>query len=249
MAPFFGNGGLSGKGLKGENVQTTAAGKTRELAIYLSQAKDHLHDLPPDVQDDLLGDLSQMIVEVSAEIEGPIRDLLGPPAKMVAELRASAGLVPPANPKKRYAFPAIEWQGSYASFRDWLAARWPDTLVSLRHTWWIGRALVATMLLAMVTSSYPSVASLFGAPFPAVLGSALIGILVFGLLAVWSVALGHRSLSGETSHRAALVGNVFLAIAAVYIVGELPLYGPSRSIIFSDQPEAMLRGLLSALPG
>lgn len=223
----------------------------RELAVYLSQAKEHLDDLPPEIQDELLGDLSQMIVEVSAEIDGSVRQLLGSPAEMVAELRSSAGLDPPSPARagvraRKANLPRFDWDGHSQRILLWLKNHWPDTVVAARHGWWIARAAVLTMLLAMVTTPYPSVGVMLGVPFPAVVGSAILGFALFGLLAIASVSLGRRAEEGG-SRRVALAINCLMILGAFYIGNEIANVlpgGPSRTIVFAEDPAAVLGALL-----
>jgi uncharacterized membrane protein len=186
-----------------------------EVEAYLAAVRDELADLRPDERDDLLAEVEASLLEAAEESDAPIAARLGPPADFAAELRAAAGLAAGVPPRPR---------------RDRLAGFWrsPRTaslkgvLVELAPLWWVARAYVVVALIAWAVDAQWSLTAPFvpkigiGGP-----GSAGTGLLLLALALALSVALGlwERRRGGPGTVSVAV--NVFLAIAALPLAGDL----------------------------
>lgn len=79
------------------STPTPAPGTGAEDAAYLAAVRAELADLEPDELEDVVDDLASHLHEVrSAGAGRPMTEILGPPQRYAAELRAAAGLGEPA---------------------------------------------------------------------------------------------------------------------------------------------------------
>jgi uncharacterized membrane protein len=185
---------------------------------YLDRVRLALEDLPAPDRDDLLEDLQGHLEEVRAE--DPRVDLLrrlGDPGDYALELRLAAGLPPRDDSGPR---PSMGERVSQTRLA--LAGRvrsWPfgaaalDFVLQLRPAWWLVRAYGAVVVLEGVLRRARGYGS-FDTAFPSLHRSRELGLLALVVLAVASIALGRRRLTG-TARVLVVVANVVLALAAV----------------------------------
>ncbi len=79
------------------------------VSAYVAAVRDELSDLPPAQTADILDDVREHITQVAQEYGDDVRlaeliDRLGSPSAYVAELRAAAGIAPPAPQPQRAGF-------------------------------------------------------------------------------------------------------------------------------------------------
>lgn len=180
------------------STRTLSAG----AAAYLHAVEAELDDLPLEERADLLEDLADHLAALDDELiedtalgEADLARRLGHPGRYATELRAAAGLPPrapggPTGPGGPPATPRIPWRTRFeaTTVGRWLAGYRGE----LQVVWWAARALFATLLLAGITGT----ASF---PFPAVLGSRLVGLLAAGACLWASIELGRRSAAASAA--------------------------------------------------
>lgn len=173
------------------STRTLSAG----AAAYLHAVEVELDDLPLEERADLLDDLADHLAALDEEEldEADLARRLGHPGRYAAELRAAAGLPPraPGGPLGAGGpppAPRIAWRTRFEAtpVGHWLAGYRGELLV----IWWAARALFATLLLAGITGT----ASF---PFPAVLGSRLVGLLTAAACLWASIELGRRGAAAS----------------------------------------------------
>lgn len=173
-----------------------------DVAAYLDAVRSRLADLPADERDDLVADVEASLLESG---EPPRLS----PEEFAAELRDAAGLAPEA--------PSSLQPSLLASVRSWLsserAASWRTTARELAPIWWLARAYVVVVLLALATDQgwpigddrqYSEVS----------FETTILALLVAGAISIW---LGLRGRRQPWRHRLALAANVVLALAVVPI--------------------------------
>lgn len=195
----------------------TAPVTSPEAQRYLAAVDAHLSDLPLEERTDLLEDLAQHLAALADESEDqrPFEVRIGTPASYAAELRSAAGL-PPRGAKPVRATPELVltahrlWRRAAATRagREVLAF-----LPLLEPAWWVLRAYLLLVAIALLTGSGTREALLLNVGF---LG---IGeLVVLGGTVVGSVALARRPL--PTRHRevlraAEIVLGVFTVLAVL----------------------------------
>jgi hypothetical protein len=207
-----------------------------DTAAYLAAVAAELADLPEDERADLLDDLDAHLAEVSAEVssEGALPDLLGPPEKYAAELRAAAGLPvrrrgrPPWQAVRRAA-ERVTATRAYAEVRGFV----PE----LRPAWWVARGYLLVVGLALLGER-----SLHDAvPLPRVGHSAFLGAAAVAAAVVASVRYGRRP-PGNAGRALLAAVNVVAAVAAI---GVLARADDTRSGVYYDAgygPTGVLQG-------
>ena len=73
-------------------ITAEKSGTDAAVAEYVARCRPHLDDLPAEVGEQLADDIAQIVAEVATELDGRPDDLVGPPDRFAAELRAAAGL-------------------------------------------------------------------------------------------------------------------------------------------------------------
>jgi hypothetical protein len=188
-----------------------------DVEAYLAAVRDELADLRPNERDDLLAEVEASLHDAAEESDAPIAARLGPPADFAAELRAAAGLAPDTAPPS-------------SPRRDRLATAWrsPRTaslkrvLVELAPIWWVARAYVVVALVAWAFDVDWSITAPFvptvgiGGP-----GSAGTGLLLLAIAVALSVAHGVRERRRGRPGTLSVAANVFLALAALPLGGDL----------------------------
>jgi hypothetical protein len=161
---------------------------------YLAAVRTELADLPDAERTDLLEDVEQHLLEVSAEADEALDTVLGPPEQYAAELRAAAGL--PARGADE-----AEATSRGARITSWVRrdlARlnnsrtyWGirDFLPELRPGWWVLRGYLAALALGMFTNR-----SEWELPIPTIFDNPLLGIVALAFAIRLSVGLGRREL-------------------------------------------------------
>ena len=128
---------------------------TDAIADYVDRCEPHLRDLPEDVRRQVRDDIEQIVGEVVAELDGAPDDLVGPPLRFVAELRAAAGLsAPPAATAVAADAAPPDLFTFLRSLPSHPAVRWcRGVLRDLRPAWPVVRGLLGAIALARLTGA------------------------------------------------------------------------------------------------
>lgn len=201
-----------------------------DVAAYLDAVRSELADLPADERDDLLAD-----VEASLLDSGEPPRLA--PADFAAELREAAGFEPGAPA-------AAAPQSLLDAIRTWLSS---DRAAALRGTarelapiWWLARAYVAVVVIALALGQgWPVGAGTSGKPIS--LEQSVLALVVAVAL---SIRLGLRGKRERPAHpRLRLAVNVALALAlvpvAVHSFDQLAFRGYSEPIAYYEPPPGL----------
>jgi hypothetical protein len=131
---------------------TTARGATAEQ--YLDRVRAALTDLPVDEREELLEDLPAHLADVAAESDGALEERLGSPEEYAAELRASAGLAPPAVAGAGKGVRGTRRLAEFsAAMEQWPAwQRFRAFAPSLRPGWWVLRGYLVALAIAAGTT-------------------------------------------------------------------------------------------------
>jgi uncharacterized membrane protein len=194
-----------------------------EVTVYLAAVRAALADLPEEERDDLLSDVRASLVEAAAESGGNVAARLGPPEEFAAELRAAAGLHPPAPVRRdRRIVDAVRRIAADPQLRR------------LLPIWWVTRAYVAVGAIALLLGASWSIRY---AVVPHV-GSGIGGLLTILAAVLVSVWLGLRT-------RSRLLVELALVAAAVPLLVHLSHPSPPRPevVYFFATPSAYLPGL------
>src|SRR5436309_1919 len=121
-----------------------------DVARYAAAVRGALSNLPAAKRDVVLEDLEDHLAEVAAESGLPLASRLGPPEEYAAELRAAYGA---GHQASRLRFPRIRrlLRGALfqlSGWRSYHAVR--DYLPELRPAWWVLRAYLAVLVLAVM---------------------------------------------------------------------------------------------------
>jgi len=195
-----------------------------EIANYAAAVRGELSDLPAAERDILLEDLEQHLAEVVEESGPSLEARLGTPEGYAAELRTAYGThaisAPQAFARSRRvlarATTSVTSSGTYRAFRGYL----PE----LRPAWWVLRAYLVVMTLAILARGDGDVH-----PVPNPLsGRGLLEILAIGLAIVLSVRLGRWSAShaGRSTWplRGANAAVAVVGLAFLNMMGTLPVW-------------------------
>ncbi len=185
-----------------------------DVTGYAAAVRRSLADLGPDQVDDLTDDLEADLADALADERHNahgrgVLEQFGPPEEYAAELRAAAGLLPVAEPKRR---PVRELAGApkaslvrlLGHLRDehW----WPPVegfLVALRPVWWLVRAWVGYELIVLFLGIIGWVPRSVGP------------LLLLAVFSVLSVQWGRGVWFGTGSWRGVAAACNVLAIVAV----------------------------------
>jgi hypothetical protein len=202
-----------------------------EVRSYLEAVRGHLADLPPQERDDLLADVESSLVE-SARDGDPVAARLGPPESFAEELRSAAGLgttSPMPAPPSRLARRIRELAD------DPRVARLRHLGGELAPVWWVARAYVAAVALALATGAS------FSTDHPAMptwgLGdAALVALLLAAAASCW---LGLRMRrAGRAPHTALAVANALLVVACVPVLNHLTQPSPAQRLVWQLDAQA-----------
>ena len=209
-------------------MTTTTAG---EVTRYLDEVRALLGDLPEDERNELLDDLAVHLREVAAETDEPLERAVGSPVAFVSELRSSAGLT---------SGDRFGSHGPVAAARDVLERgrrlvsesgpyRWTRALLpELVPGWWVLRGYLAVVVLSVMGGDhhFPHF------PVPALLGSALVGLVATAVAVFTSVSLGRRH-HGEPKPRWVRLVDVLVVIGTLLAAGAIRQHvGPQY--VFSE---------------
>jgi hypothetical protein len=194
-----------------------------EVTVYLAAVRAALADLPEEEREDLLTDVRASLVEAAAESGGNLAARVGPPEEFAAELRAAAGLHPPAAPRRERRLVAVA--------RRLVGDPQLRRLVPI---WWVARAYVAVGAIALILGSSWSIRY----PFVPHVAGGLGGLLAIVAAIVVSVWLGLRT-------RSRLVLELALAVAAIPVLVHLshPTAPRPQVVYYFATPSAYLPGL------
>lgn len=208
---------------------TTTTGA--EVTRYLDEVRALLGDLPEDERNELLDDLAVHLREVAAETDEPLERAVGSPAAFASELRSSAGLT---------GGDRLGGHGPLAAARESLERgrrlvgesgpyRWTRALVpELLPGWWVLRGYLAVVVLSVMGGDhhFPHF------PIPALLGSALVGLVATAAAIFASVSLGRRH-RGEGKPRWVNAVDVLVVIGTLLAAGAIRQHvGPQY--VFSE---------------
>jgi hypothetical protein len=183
-----------------------------QVTAFVAAVRANLDDLSRDEVDELTDGLEADLADAVADSGATPADLFGDPAAYAAELRSAAGLPPRAAPGGERHGAGPQFRQTVRTALDGVRAQpwWPavrDFVVTLRPVWWVLRASIAALGLAV----------LFGT------GS----FLLFLVFAVVSVELGRRRLAHRNAGwRTAIAMGNGLAVFGLLVAG-LALSGPS----------------------
>lgn len=208
---------------------TTTTGA--EVTRYLDEVRALLGDLPEDERNELLDDLAVHLREVAAEADEPLERAVGSPAAFASELRSSARLT---------GGDRSGGHGPVAAAREGLERgrrlvgesgpyRWTRALVpELVPGWWVLRGYLAVVVLSVLGGDhhFPHF------PVPALLGSALVGLIATAAAIFASVSLGRRH-RGESKPRWVSAVDVLVVIGTLLAAGAIRQHvGPQY--VFSE---------------
>lgn len=192
-----------------------------DVTRFATAVRAALSDLTPEQRDDLLDDLEGHLAEVAEDGELPGR--LGTPEAYAAELRVSAGLPAKVVGPRRLA------TGVRTKVTGWVSRVEAAPggreaiafLPELRPGWWVARAWLAMVLLGALTAQdgYYGMSTF---PFPRVLGSAWLGLLLLAGAVVLSVRLGRRTDDFTARRRRLIVAaNVAALLAGMTVAANV----------------------------
>jgi hypothetical protein len=225
------------------SVPVTPVSPVQEAASdYLAAVGHDLAGLPEADRQDILEEVAEHLADVAAEL-GPEADAralearLGPAGTYAAELRSAAGYdAPPRAPRRRRVAEGVRTFGSSLQQAVEALKGGPETLRflrTLRPAWWVLRAWVVAEWLAMGVSNGDAHV------VPQFHRNAFIGLIVFLLLAVWSVRVGLRSERlGDAApwRRTVVVANVLAVLFTLPVLGALQRHDSSGFIGYQPDP-------------
>ena len=203
-----------------------------DVAAYLDAVRSRLADLPAEERDDLVADVEASLLESG---EPPRLS----PQEFAAELREAAGLSPEATAAPPHA--------PLDSLRSWLTservASWRSTARELAPIWWVARAYVFVVLLALVTGQDWPVGSGI-ASYP--ISFDIVVLVVAGAISIW---LGLRAKRGPQPYRRVrFAANVALAFALLpvgaYSLSQLDYASLGGTLVYVEpEPGLAMNGL------
>jgi len=212
-----------------------------DVARYAAAVRDALSDLPAAKRDLVLEDLEDHLAEVAAESELPLASRLGPPEEYAAELRAAygAGHQPPRLrfPRTRRLLRRTLYQLS--GWRTYQAVR--DYLPELRPAWWVLRAYLAVIVLAVMLRGDQTIHPI---PNPFTSGG-ILELIAMAAAIVFSIKLGRWSSRRNDGLSWPLrAGNAMVALSGLIALGSmstLPTWADTYSAN-SGMPDAYAPG-------
>lgn len=217
---------------------------TLDIAVraYVAECEPLLEDLEDVDRDQLRNDINEIVTEVCGELDGSPMQLIGPPARFVAELRAAAGFGPPPSTDGEEAAPAARrrmWDRVrslwYHPASLWLRNLMPE----LRPAWLVGRGVLVAVALARLTGSSPRPSWLLGViPYWPVFESRLLGIAAIGAGVYLSVEAGRRRLTG--GRRVLRGASSVIAIATAFVLisdlRDVAVHDSHPQVVVIDHP-------------
>lgn len=182
----------------------TAGADVRE---YLEAVRARLADLPSEEREHLMSDSETSLLAAAEEDEGgSLTARLGPPERFADELRAAAGLAPPAPPA------ATAPGASLRALLDHPRVRAAGEVArELAPVWWLARAYVlAGILVVFGAGAFSTMQPTLPLVLPGVLGLAFLLALAAG-----SVWLGRRERRGRIRPAGVVAINLVLIAAAL----------------------------------
>ena len=194
----------------------TAATIDQAVASYVEACAPYIADLDAETRAQLRRDISEIVSEVCAELDGAPIDLVGPPERFVAELRIAAGLRAAQPPGESASAPATP------RLRDRLKGLWHHRAVvwtrhivlELRPAWWVVRGLLVGWSLSRVTGNRGPSWILNVVPHWPLFGSTALGLAATGAAIYLSVEGGRRRRPRALLIAASVVAVWFGAVLA-----------------------------------
>src|SRR6266581_674869 len=198
----------------GEAQQMPDSSQANDVASYASAVRSALAALPDVERESLLEDLEDHLAEVASESDLSLQERLGKPEDYAVELRAAYGAGNDVSSTKRNRprfrdrtaalLKALSGNLSYSDLRA--------LLPELRPGWWVLRAYLAVLFLALV---FRDGSNLTPIPNPSTSGG-LLQIVATAVAIGVSVRLGRRVMLANRGWRWAVVGvNVVIALVAL----------------------------------
>lgn len=201
---------------------------TDDIRAFVAEVATYFDDLPPHDRDELLEDLEQHLRELAVEDDAALAAELTSAAAYADELRRSAGL--PERPdvdgrpsRRRRVLDAVaeRWQ---RVARQPQVAPVLEFLPQLRPAWWVLRAWVLVVTVAMVLGGGPWYRH---APIP---GRSLLGLLALAGVVATSVKAGRdgadRTVLWRLADGVAGVAAVVLIVASAAVAAPQVQYVP-----------------------
>lgn len=190
-----------------------------EIKSYIAAVEQHLGDIGPEERRDLLDDLEQHLLEVTAESDGSLVDRVGPPDAYAAELRVSAGLQLRDVTLRARLIDRVRRSLVGRAFDSSVVRDVREFLPQLRPGWWVLRGYLAVLAMDAVFFRYD------GGAVPSFDGNEFYGLVVIAGFIVASVWLGRRS-EQASARKFAILANIAIVAATVVAVGgaDVPSY-------------------------
>src|SRR5438093_7385235 len=189
-----------------------------DVARYAAAVRGALSNLPAAKRDVVLEDLEDHLAEVAAESGLPLASRLGPPEEYAAELRAAYGA---GHQASRLRFPRIRrlLRGALfqlSGWRTYQAVR--DYLPELRPAWWVLRAYLAVIVLAVMLRGDQTIHPI---PNPFTSGG-ILELIAMAAGIVVSVKLGRWSTTRKDGLSWPLrAGNAIVALGGLIALGSM----------------------------
>lgn len=192
---------------------------------YVADVRAALTDLSPDVVDELLDGLEADLLEQSAESTAPLRDVLGPPALLAAELRESAGMPVPSAPG------AGGWIGPLGVVAGRVAREGAGV-------WWVVRGLSLGAVAAYFVQSD------FREPLQWAhwVEDLLLPVLVALVVVILSVVVGRRGWLDSVQPRTARWGLRSIEVLTVLVLAPAAAAGLLRGVLLPPDLVVLVNG-------
>lgn len=184
-----------------------------DVELYLARVRTALADLPDEERNELLAEVEASIYETASETQGPVAARLGPAEDFAAELRSAAGLQSGPAPSTESLRERLSRLSSDARLRST-----GSTLRELAPIWWVARAYFAVAGLALLFDAHWSWSL---RAVPRLLGSTFGGLVVIGVAAIVSIALGLWRRRDTRLRRPLTALNVGLLVVAFPVLNHL----------------------------
>lgn len=171
---------------------------TPAIDAYVGRCAPFLADLPNDTRQSMLSDIRQMVTEVSVELDGDPSDLLDPPERFVADLRAAAGFPLERSTRPRRV-PTIWTRPAKRALSSILTALGALSPLAreLRPAGWVLRGYAVAAAVSYLFAGHADIAWWAGfLPVPRLFGTGFLGALWTGLAIAISVRVGRAAWSG-----------------------------------------------------
>ncbi len=190
---------------------------TSAIDAYVGRCAPFLADLPAETRQSMLSDIRQMVTEVSVELDGDPADLLDPPERFVAELRAAAGF--PLERADRPRRVPTNWTRTAKRVLSRAATAVSPLARELRPGGWVLRGYAIAAAVSYLLAGHADIAWWAGfLPVPRLFGTGFLGALWTGLAIAASVRVGRAGWRGW--RRAVVLATTIMATGAFVAVAD-----------------------------